>query len=53
VQGAEATGVQAAGLVADLVVDVVVAEQTTALLGPLLLAQLPPDAALAIAQAPP
>jgi hypothetical protein len=43
--------VQAAGLVADLVVDVVVAEQAAALLRPLLLAEPPPDAALAAAEA--
>ena len=52
VEGAEAAGAQTAGLVADLIVDVVVAEQAAALLLPLLLAEPPPDAALAIAQAP-
>jgi hypothetical protein len=50
--GAEAVGVEAAGLVADLVVDVGIAEQAAALLRPLPLAQTPPDAALAVAQAP-
>ena len=52
VEGAEAAAVEAAGLVADLVVDVAVAEHAAALLLPLLLAESPLDAALAIAEAP-
>ena len=52
-EGAEAAGVEAPGLLADLVVDVGVAEQAAALLRPLPRAQPPPDAAPAIAQAPP
>jgi hypothetical protein len=51
-QGAQAAGVQAVGLVADLIVDVVVAEQAAALLRPLPLVQPLPEAAPAIAQAP-
>jgi len=51
-EGAEAAGVQTAGLVADLVVDVGVAEQAAALLRPLPRAQPAPDAALAIVQPP-
>ena len=51
VAGAEAGGVQAARLVAEVIVDVAVAEQAAALLGPLTRAQATADAALAIAQA--
>jgi hypothetical protein len=43
--------VQAAGLVADLVVGVVVAELAAALLRPLSLAETPSDAAMAVAEA--
>jgi hypothetical protein len=52
VKGAEAAGMQAAGLVADLVVDIVVAEQAAVLFVPLPLAEPTLDAALAIAEAP-
>jgi hypothetical protein len=52
VQGAEAAGMQAAVLVANLVMDVVVAEQAAVLFGPLPLAEPQLDAALAIAEAP-
>src|SRR5262249_59565184 len=52
VAGAEAAGVQAAGLVAEVVVDVAVAEHPAALLGPVPVAQAAADAALAIAESP-
>jgi hypothetical protein len=50
--GADASGVQATGLVADVVVDVAVPEHPPALFSPLLLAQAAADAALAMAESP-
>jgi len=49
-EGAEAAGVQALGLVAEFVVDVAVAEEAAVLLGPLLGAEAVSDTALAIAE---
>jgi hypothetical protein len=50
-EGAKATAVQALRFVADLYVDVAVAEHASALLGPLLFAEAVLDATLAIAEA--
>jgi hypothetical protein len=50
--GAEAAAVQSLRLVPHLVMDVAVAEQAPALLGPLFFAQASLDAALAIPESP-